>query len=153
MKKELISNCLAETHKHVRAVSGFLTIFVKEILERGLRHDDSKFEEPELSIFAEHQPELGKTAYGSAEYSALLEKVKPAITHHYARNRHHPEFHRNGIEDMDLVDLIEMLSDWTAATQRNKDGNIRKSIEHNTGRYNMTPQLARILTNTVDRYF
>ena len=49
-------------------------------------------------------------------------KFKPAIDHHYANNRHHPEHWPNGINDMTLMDLIEMLADWKAATARNKNG-------------------------------
>jgi len=96
---------------------------------------------------------LGQTVYGSSEYKQLLVEVKPAIDHHYSKNRHHPEHWPNGVEDMTLVDLIEMLADWKAATERNKDGNIRKSIEINSGKYNMSPQLRTIFENTVREYF
>ena len=58
-----------------------------------------------------------------------MEAMQSFIEIHYAKNRHHPENHRNGIKDMTLVDLIEMLSDWKAATLRHADGNILKSIE------------------------
>ena len=98
---------------------------VTDLIERGQNHDNSKFEEPELTIFAENTHKLGSTVYGSPEYKELLVEVKPAIDHHYAKNRHHPEHWPNGIEDMNLIDLVEMLADWKAATQRNKDGNIR----------------------------
>jgi hypothetical protein len=46
-----------------------------------------------------------------------------------------------------------MLCDWLASTARVKDGNIRQSIDVNEKRFNMTPQLANILRNTVNRYF
>jgi hypothetical protein len=153
MNKNLINLCLAETHKHVRKVQEKLFLLIGELQNRSLNHDNSKFEEPELSIFAANTEKLAKTQYGTPEYKELLAQVKPAIDHHYSKNRHHPEFHRNGVEDMDLVDVVEMLSDWIAATERVKDGNIRKSIEINAVRYNLSPQLVRILTNTVDRYF
>ena len=48
---------------------------------------------------------------------------------------------------------VEMLADWAAASKRNKNGNIHKSIAINTPRFNISPQLAKILTNTVNRYF
>lgn len=57
------------------------------------------------------------------------------------------------VDDMDLLDLVEMLADWCAATKRNKNGNIHKSIEHNQGRFNMSPQLTSIFKNTVNRHF
>lgn len=148
-----INYCLAETHKHVRKVQRNLNLFVADLIHRGENHDNSKFEEPELSIFAENTSKLGQTVYGSPEYKQLLVEVKPAIDHHYSKNRHHPEHWPNGVEDMTLVDLIEMLADWKAATERNKDGNIRKSIEINSGKYNMSPQLRTIFENTVREFF
>ena len=50
---------------------------------------------------------------------------------------------------MNLFDLIEMLVDWKAASERHNNGNIRKSIEINGNRFNMSPQLIRIFENTV----
>ena len=157
MKQEEIKNkinfCLAETYKHVKKVNHNLNLFITDLIKRGENHDNSKFEEPELTIFAENTHKLGVTTYGTEEYKKLLEEVKPAIQNHYSKNRHHPEHWPNGIEDMTFIDLIEMLADWKAATERNKDGNIRKSIEINAIKYNMTPQLRKIFENTTREYF
>lgn len=153
METKEILHCRVETHKHVQAVQGYLSIFTKDFIDRSLKHDASKFEEPELSIFAANTQKLGQTEYGSDEYKELLKQVQPAIDHHYANNRHHPENWPSGINDMTLPDLVEMLSDWKAATARNKNGNIRKSIEINAKRYNIDSQLQKILENTVREYF
>lgn len=153
IEQNLIQNCFVETYKHVKLVSKNINVFIKELIYRSENHDNSKFEEPELSIYAKFTPELAKTEYGSKEYKELLEKVRPAIDHHYANNSHHPENWKNGIDDMDLLDILEMLADWKAATMRNKNGNIKKSIEINAERFNINPQLKRILENTVERYF
>jgi hypothetical protein len=142
-----------ETIKHIHRVRHFLCLMIQELDARAREHDLSKLESPEKEIFGEHTPELSKTAYDSPEYHALLAKVKPAIEHHYAKNRHHPEHWNNGIDDMTLVDLVEMICDWRAATERNKDGNIHKSIEQNTKRYKMSDQLASIMHNTVREIF
>jgi hypothetical protein len=144
---------LSETHKHVRAVSKNINIFIKDLIDRAEVHDDSKFEEPEFSIFAENTHKLAGVEYGSPEYKEMMEEIKPAIEHHCARNRHHPEFHKDGIDGMDLMDLVELICDWQAATKRNKNGNIRKSLEVNVKRHKISPQLRKILENTVDRYF
>jgi len=148
-----VNFCLAETYKHVKKVSKNLNLFIQDLIHRGENHDNSKFEEPELTIFAENTHKLATTVYGSEEYKKQLEEVKPAILHHYSKNRHHPEHWPNGVEDMTLIDLVEMLADWKAATERNKDGNIRKSIEINAAKYNMTPQLRKIFENTTREYF
>jgi len=143
----------SETLKHVNEVRENLWLLIKELDQRAQDHDKSKFEEPERSVFAQNTPKLSKTEYGTDDYNKLLEEVKPAIDHHYSKNTHHPEHWPNGIDDMDLLDIVEMLADWAAATKRNKNGNIHKSIEHNTTRFGMSEQLAKILTNTVNRYF
>jgi hypothetical protein len=138
--------------KHVFYVRKNGRKLIKEFQKRLKEHDLSKLEEPELSVYAEHNDKLKLTEYGTKEYEQLLELVKPAITAHYSQNRHHPEHFPDGINEMDLVDLLELLSDWTASVKKNKNGNIHRSIELNTKRFNISPQLAQILTNTVHRY-
>ena len=147
------ANATLETHKHISQVREHINQVIKDLLERAHVHDASKLESPELEIFGEHTEELSKVEYGSDEYNELLEKVKPAIEHHYSKNRHHPEHWPSGINDMTLMDIVEMLCDWKAATQRNKNGNIRKSIEINAERYKINTQLRKILENTVRELF
>lgn len=142
-----------ETIKHIHRVRYFLHEMIKELDKRAREHDLSKLENPEAETFGEYTPELAKTEYGTPEYTALLEKVRPAIEHHYSKNRHHPEYHKNGVNDMNLVDLIELLCDWKAASERNKNGNIRKSLEVNIVRYNIPLPLAKILENTIKEVF
>lgn len=142
-----------ETLKHIQSVRSYLYLMIEELDNRARNHDQSKLESPEAEIFGEYTPELAKTKYGSPEYAALLEKVKPATDNHYAKNRHHPQHWPNGVNDMTLLDLVEMLADWKAATARNKDGNIRTSIDINQKRFEMSPQLAQIFHNTVREMF
>ena len=144
---------MMEAMKHIHRVRELLFQMIRELDDRARHHDLSKLESPEKEIFGEYTPELSKVEYGSPEYKALLEKVKPAIEHHYANNRHHTEFHKHGINDMTLIDLVEMLVDWKAATERLKNGNIRKSIEINAERYGISEQLTKIFENTVREYF
>lgn len=47
--------------------------------------------------------------------------------------------------------LAEMLVDWRAASQRHDNGCIHKSIEINTVRFKLSPQLAGILRNTAEK--
>ena len=142
-----------ETIKHIHKVRALLCLMIQELDSRARLHDLSKLESPEAEIFGQYTPELAKVEYDSPEYKDLLKKVQVAIDHHYAKNRHHPENHLNGINDMTLIDLVELLCDWKAATERNKNGNIKTSIEKNTKRYGMSEQLAKIMQNTVKELF
>lgn len=142
-----------DTFRHIERVRNLLNMFVRELLERGELHDQTKLESPEVEAFTEYTSKLAETTYGSPEYESFRAAMKPALDHHYANNRHHPEFHKDGIEDMTLVDLLEMMADWKAASERHNDGNIFKSIEKNASRFKMSSQLCKIFENTAKAYF
>lgn len=141
-----------QTLQHVMRVRTLLDLFVKELLDRGEKHDQSKLERPEVELFTEWTPKLAASTYGSAEYNRMKEALGPALAHHYAKNRHHPEHWKNGIADMNLVDLVEMFCDWKAATERHHDGNLHTSIVKNATRFDINPQLVKILENTADQF-
>ena len=141
-----------ETRKHIAMVGAYIGLVVGILQQRAANHDKTKLEEPELQLFTEYTEKLAGCTYGSDEYKTFLEGLKPALNHHYAKNRHHPEHFLNGIEDMTLIDVMEMICDWKAATLRHNDGNILKSIDINTKRFNIDPQLAKILKNTVELF-
>lgn len=103
-------------------------------------------------MFDKWTPILKALEYGSEEYKKSLEKLKVALNHHYENNSHHPEYYEDGIDGMDLFDVVEMFFDWCAATKRNKDGNIYKSLDINKDRFKMSDQLYNIMKNTADRY-
>ena len=119
----------ADTLKHSQRVGEYMVRMTKEILERSTCHDRSKTESPELETFNEFTPKLKDATYGSDEYKGFLTSMKVALDHHYANNRHHPEFFENGINGMTLVDLLEMLCDWKAATERMDNGDLDKSLQ------------------------
>ena len=146
--KMTIAECQVETQRHIENVRKYIRFMIDKIDIRGVKHDASKLETPEVELFAEFTPKLAETTYGSDEYSGFLEKLKPALDHHYASNRHHPEHFVNGITDMTLVDIIEMFCDWKASTLRHNDGNLLKSVEINAERFGMDNQLKQILLNT-----
>jgi len=139
----------ADTLLHIKRVSELLTEACTELIQRANCHDDSKLKSPEKEIFDKWTPILKNIVYDSEEYKESLAKVDPALQHHYANNSHHPQHYPNGIDGMNLFDLIEMFFDWKASSERNKAGNIVTSIEKNQERFNMSPQLAQILKNTV----
>ena len=141
-----------QTKEHIANVQKFIKVFTDALTERGVNHDLTKLDDPELSLFVEYTPKLASCTYGSEEYKEFLSGLKPALDHHYAKNRHHPEHYRDGINDMTLVDLVEMFADFKAATLRHHDGNLLKSIDINEKRFNMSPQLAQIFRNTAELF-
>ena len=142
------AECRVETQKHIEKVRKYIRIITDKLTTRGVNHDAAKLESPEVEIFAEHTEALSTTTYGSPEYQEHLNAMKPALDHHYATYRHHPEHFQNGVNDMNLIDLVEMLADWKAASERQHNGNLLTSIEQNAVRFKMSDQLKQILLNT-----
>lgn len=135
----------AETHSHVALVQQRLLRVQDELRYRGLVHDFSKSCEPERSGFRR----IAGVQYGTPEYEVLLHEG--FVQHHYARNGHHPEHYANGVAGMSLLDVVEMLCDWSAASEQrmgkklSEAGTLQQSFE----RFGVEPQLAAIILNTV----
>lgn len=142
--------CNLETLEHIRYVQRLLNKFAVILINRGEVHDKSKLEFPEVSYFAEYTPKLAESTYNSPEYNGFKNAIKPALDHHYANNRHHPEHFPDGINGMNLADIFEMFCDWYAAGKRHNNGNMKYSISENKRRFNISDQLTKIFENTID---
>jgi len=145
-------SCVRDTKEHISQVREFMLLFAQELIQRALDHDKSKMEYPEVDIFTEYTPKLKHSTYGSDEYKGFLKEMRVALDHHYKNNSHHPEHYENGIKDMSLVDIVEMICDWKAATLRHNDGDVVKSIQFNKNRFNYSDDLEQIFKNTVKMF-
>ncbi len=147
---EQILEANTKTQEHINLVRKFLRIAATEVLKRGEVHDLSKFSEAEVKMYAQYTPRLRGMAYGSPEYKQCLQEMLTdgGLKHHYENNRHHPEHFEQGINGMNLIDLLEMYVDWLASTKRNPNGDVLKSIQINSDRFNMSSQLVNIFRNT-----
>lgn len=139
----------ADTLEHIKKVNKYLIGAATELLRRAQVHDESKLYSPEVDLFDKMTPKLKNLTYGTQEYKDSLSELKPALDHHYLFNSHHPEHYENGIDEMNLFDVIEMFFDWKAAGERNKGGSMEKSIEVNKDRFKMSEQLVNIFKNTI----
>lgn len=163
-----------DTHTHIGEVRTRLLQVVRDLLSRADDHDRSKLVEPEVAVFDEFTPKLRDSTYGSDEYKAFLDGMDEGLKHHYRVNDHHPEHFvdgdpvaiysasypdsawrqgslctdRSGVHAMNLVQMIEMLADWKAATLRHADGDLGRSIEQNAERFGYGDEIQRLLLHT-----
>lgn len=143
----------AATTEHKANVRRLMLDLINDLQVRAATHDNSKLESPEVEAF---DAMTSYKVYNSPEYHADLEKLKPALDHHYSVNRHHPQHYPNGIHGMTLVDLVEMLCDWKASTLRQPDADqatVLNSIKINAAWFGYGSELAQILENTAAYYF
>lgn len=152
MGTDLPYDSTADTLKHSQRVGELLIQVITDLAERSVRHDRSKTEPPELEVFNEYTPKLKTSTYGSDEYKGFLSEMGEGLRHHYETNRHHPEHYADGIGGMTLVDLIEMLADWKAATERHDDGSLVRSLVIQRERFGISYQLLDVLQNTAREF-
>lgn len=137
------------SYEHIWQVRSLMLQVVYGLLERAHAHDRSKLEEPERSVLDEHTPDnLHDLTFGTPEYEGFREAQAEGLRHHWQVNRHHPEHHPDGIRGMSLLDLVEMLADWKAATLRHDDGDLDRSIGLLRERYGYGAELEGLLRNT-----
>jgi hypothetical protein len=134
--------------EHIGKVQQHIAACVDSLQFRAQVHDASKLLPPEKEAFDEVTPQLRGLTYGSDEYKASVARLGPALDHHYFVNSHHPEHYPDGVKGMSLLDLLEMLCDWKAASERHADGDIARSLRINRERFGIDGQLAAILENT-----
>ncbi len=147
------SGFVSSTNAHIGRVHELLREFQRGLEFRGNAHDASKLLEPERTLFERAFEDLSVVEYGSNAYRTALVQARQALDHHYASNRHHPEHYADGVDAMTLTDLVEMLADWKAASERRPDADLVQGIEINAERFALTPQLASILTNTANAWW
>lgn len=99
-----------KTIEHISLIQRFLLSAQIELSRRIVTHDRSKLESPEWEMFAEITHKLEGLTYGSPEYeSQRQEMLGQALGHHYAHNRHHPEFFENGKLDNQIESHLIMI--------------------------------------------
>jgi hypothetical protein len=148
--EKILSETNCATLFHIKRVASLLTDMAYYLMFMAKNHDESKLVEPEYSTFTKYTPLLKTVEYGSEEYKKFLDEMNPALKHHYECNKHHPEHFATGINGMSLLNIIEMLCDWIASSERMKDGgDIMKSIEIGSERFGIDIQLKTILINTI----
>jgi Family of unknown function (DUF5662) len=140
-----------DTLAHIEQVRELLEDVIGNLHYRASVHDASKLRDPEKAVFDEFSPKLATSTYGSDEYKQFLVGMGEGLNHHYANNDHHPEHWQHGIADMDLIQVIEMLADWKAATLRHENGSLSRSIAQNAERFGYGVEFYRLLWNTADR--
>jgi hypothetical protein len=137
-----------DTYAHIAEVRARMLGVAVLLIRRAHDHDASKLTDPELSVFDEYTPKLRDSTYGTDEYRELLAGMGAGLAHHYEVNDHHPEHYADGIADMNLLAVIEMLCDWKAATLRHADGDLDRSITQNAERFGFGEEVETLLRNT-----
>lgn len=126
---------------HKGKVSSNMLTIANKLIERAIEHDNSKLSKEEYESFTK----FDNTSYKSyKEYEKGLEELDDAFQHHYDNNSHHPEHHFNGVDDMSVLDLIEMVCDWKAVAEY-YGVPLEQQMELNIERYGVSVEREKLL--------
>lgn len=131
LTREMKTLFVKRTRHHISLVRANLLVMVgykgiplKDLAERAVNHDQSKWSEAEAEGYTWLNWKYHLAQQKTVEI--LPEKVDATINkswkHHVTTNRHHPEFFNNCNEMSDL-DIVEMVCDWTAMAQELEQNN------------------------------
>lgn len=133
---------------HIQYIREDILKIIHKLYERALNHDNSKWSDAERPFYEKsNEIELENMTSYKTILEATRDIVQPALDNHYKLNRHHPEHHKNGINDMNLIDIVEMVCDWHSSA---KTRGLPLDVNYNVQRFNISPQLEQIIKNTID---
>lgn len=143
-----MSEIVSMIENHRKGVAKWMFVLGEFLQALGRKHDLSKYDDDEWSVFEKYTPLLPTMEYGSEEYKKSLEKMRPGLEKHYMKNSHHPEHFVDGIEGMNLFQMLEMLVDWYVASKGKID--IKKQQERFRGEEKLWLLLERSITASFD---
>lgn len=125
--------------RHYRHLAVLLRDMSRDLERRADLHDLSVLEIDEFAGRVEIQHIARTYPYDSPEYRASL-KDNNSLQLHYSQNSHHPEHHPNGVNDMDLLDFIEMVCDWKAASLTYRNTSFEDGLKGQIERFKLQPE-------------
>ena len=125
--------------RHQALVSARLRELARHLEKRADLHDLSKYRFDEFEGFVQINQVARKYPYGSKEYMESI-KDNNVVDLHFGRNRHHPEYHANEVNDMTLIDIIEMVCDWSGAAETYGTNTFRDSLGKQIKRFDLTSE-------------
>ena len=159
--EEMINFFKERTEQHINRVrnnlnrlSKILPSFSRQLLERGVNHDKSKYSDEELVPYihltwfhkCKNDPKLENYTYPEG----VEEQTDKAWIHHEKNNRHHIGYHSSP-SDMNIIDLAELVCDCAAMSQE-LNSSLKDWIVNNTLKNDFTNKQKNIILKLTD-YF
>ncbi len=150
---------LNDLKNHKKNVETNINKIAIELEKRSKTHDQDKMtNEVIYRAYAKYSKKQRSLPYGSKEREELEngEAMGEATTLHVINNRHHFYDERNSMteNEVDLVDLVEVLSDWVGAMRRHNlstEEEIER-LELIFKKHKISKTLGQLLLNTYKNY-
>ena len=132
---------------HIAEFQQAIDTLTEKLKQRAKAHDASKLKEPELTQYTEAEEKLENFKPGSKSYLTFARKEDIILSKHYSKNPHHVEHFKNGFNDMTILDLVDVLTDWRLDCG---DEDWNKFVDDRKDYYKMSDQLVDIFKNSKD---
>jgi hypothetical protein len=140
---------------HKEKVADNMLKLNSEFVRRMYRHDNDKISDDIIfNVYEEYNPKLRAEKYDSPKFKEYAKIMHPGVVRHTSKQRHHFYDKNNPMEfnQVDLIDILETLSDWVGATQRNPEVNIEEALMHNFDKYSIPEEFRSLMMNTYRNY-
>ena len=145
---------IALVRNNLLKMERYLGLDIALLKERANEHDASKFNVPERISY------LWMTwTYYCKQHGKpfdCTESIKNIIyegwQHHIHHNRHHPEAHAD-LNAMTVLDIVEMVCDWTAISQEmgmNNGSCLRWAYEHVDKKWSFSNEKKVLIFSTIE---
>lgn len=146
-KQELFES---RTQKHIQMVrrnlekfENFQGLTLLELRQRGWLHDRSKFSDSEINAYTELT--WCYHTHNFEQNEEVKHLIAQGLKNHALKNRHHPEAHED-VNSMTILDLVEMIADWTAIAQENGKTSCHEWAEQNiTNKWSFSEEKKRFI--------
>lgn len=144
--------------RHKNRVMYWMTNFALHLLERAAAHDNSKLQEPELSMWRkmDEEPRYHYSNDPESQYQKKLQRHQQVFIEHWSHNRHHPEFYNYNPTDfgLDVLDLAEFICDQMLGYKTSLGYNQAKvALQNAQDRYKFPKEVYQVIENTVRNHF
>ena len=125
-----------------------LSTVARELISRGRTHDNSALGSPEIEVYHRFFLEYQKYKIGDPRKDEVFTQMAEAIGHHFQYNDHHPEHFENGINDMDLIRLMQFTADIMSWSEQEQI-DIFEILPMIRDKCGMTDQVYNLICNTI----
>lgn len=143
--------------RHKERIKYWMTNFANALIQRAEVHDNSKLQEPELSMWRnmDKEPRYPYSEKPDSPYQQKLKRYYPVFEQHWKTNRHHLEYFRyNEDFGLDLLDLIELICDQLLGYKMEMGyDRAMRECDRLQDRYDLPLPILDLIRNTVRNYF
>ena len=125
-----------------------LSTVARELISRGRTHDNSALGSPEIEVYHRFFSEYRKYKIGDPRKDEVFAQMAEAIGHHFQYNDHHPEHFENGINDMDLIQLMQFTADIMSWSEQ-EQVDIFEILPMIRDKCGMVDQVYNLICNTI----